>query len=392
MQTELKLSLLIFSIAFIAFRPAAAEEIRVNDRDQLGRALARARAGTTILLASGEYRGGLSRAGLRGTKDQPIVIAAADPKDPPVIAGGAVGLHLSSPQHVELRDIVIADASGNGLNIDDSGRAETPAEHVVLRNLVVRAGSPRGNRDGIKLSGLSTFRIENCRVQRWGTSGSAIDMVGCRDGVVKECQFLHAGGDGANGVQTKGGSSDIVIQRCRFEDAGGRAVNIGGSTGLAYFRPTDANFEARNITVQDCEFLGGMCAVAFVGVDGALVEHNTIYRPSRWPLRILQENTDPRFVSCCNGRFVNNVVAFRASEVREVINIGGQTAPETFEFSGNLWHCLDQPAATSRLVRTPVKDRSAIFDRAPEFKDAEKGDITLPARRPDDPGVRPKDQ
>ena len=53
---------------------------------------------------------------------------------------------------------------------------------------------------------------------------------------------------------------ETVLQA--YEDAGGRAVNIGGSTGLAYFRPAGANFEAREITVEDCEFLGGMCAVA----------------------------------------------------------------------------------------------------------------------------------
>ena len=33
-----------------------------------------------------------------------------------------------------------------------------------------------------------------------------------------------------------------------------------------------------------------MTPVAFVGVDGATVRHNTIYRPRRWGLRILQEN------------------------------------------------------------------------------------------------------
>ena len=29
---------------------------------------------------------------------------------------------------------------------------------------------------------------------------------------------------------------DVLIERCRFDKAGQRAVNIGGSTGLAYFR------------------------------------------------------------------------------------------------------------------------------------------------------------
>ena len=322
----------------------AADEVRVSNRDELIDALRRAKPGTTILVAPGKYRGGLSQAKLAGTKERPIVIAGADSANPPVIEGGGSGLHLSSPGHVELRDLVIAGASGNGLNIDDSGAIDTPAHDLVLRNIVVRDVGPRGNRDGIKLSGVRDFRIEGCQVQRWGNSGSGIDMVGCKNGLIKNCKFFEATGDAANGVQTKGGTSDIVIQHCRFENAGGRAVNVGGSTGLAYFRPRDAKYEAKDITVEDCEFLGGMAAVAFVGVDGAVVRHNTIYRPRRWPIRILQESTDERFVACKNGKFNNNVIAFRSDEVREIVNIGGKTAPRRSSFpatSGIAW--IDRP-------------------------------------------------
>jgi len=381
-------TLSFFAILALVPTVAPADDVRVSTRDGLVQALRQAKAGAIILIAPGNYAGGLSQGRLRGTKDQPIVIAGADSASPPVIEGGGSGLHFSSPEHLELRDLVIAGATGNGLNIDDSGSTETPAHDLVLRNIVVRDVGPRGNRDGIKLSGVNDFRIEDCRVQRWGSAGSAIDMVGCRNGVVMECKFLDAGGDSANGLQAKGGSSEIVIQRCRFENAGGRAVNVGGSTGLPYFRPSDAKYEAQKITVEDCEFIGGMAAIAFVGVDGAVVQHNTIYRPRRWPVRILQENTDARFVACRNGRFINNVVAFRSNEVREIINIGGKTDPKTFEFSGNVWHCLDRPADTRRLVRLPVEETAGIYDREPGFKDAEKGDLSIPTRDSHDAGVR----
>jgi hypothetical protein len=369
-------------------RSVGGEEIRAGNRDELIDALRRAKPGTTVLIASGKYRGGLSQSKLSGTKGQPIVIAAADPTNPPVIEGGGSGIHLSSPAHVELRDLVFAGASGNGLNIDDSGSIDTPAHDLVLRNVAVRDVGPRGNRDGIKLSGVRDFRIEGCRVERWGNSGSGIDMVGCRNGAIKNCKFLEATGDAANGVQAKGGSSDIVIQRCRFENAGGRAVNIGGSTGLAYFRPRDATYEAKNITVEDCEFLGGMSAVSFVGVDGAVVRHNTIYRPRRWAVRILQENTDPRFVPSRNGKFQNNLVVFRSDEVREIVNIGGKTAPETFDFAGNAWGCLDRPDQTRRMVRLPVEEKGGSYGAAPDFKDAERGDIGIPNRQVNDAGAR----
>ena len=50
--------------------------------------------------------------------------------------------------------------------------------------------------------------------------GSGIDMVGCHDGRILNCDFRHRGDNGANGVQTKGGSSNVAIQRCRFENIG----------------------------------------------------------------------------------------------------------------------------------------------------------------------------
>ena len=361
--------------------------IHVRTREELAAALRGVRPGTTILIAAGTYRGGLA-ARLQGTKDQPIVIAGADADHPPVIEGGGSGLHLSSPTHVELRDVVLAKATGNGLNIDDGGSAETPAHDVILKTLVVRDVGPGGNRDGIKLSGLNDFRVEGCRVERWGSSGSAIDMVGCQRGVVALCTFKE-GGEQANGVQAKGGSTEVVIERCRFEQAGGRAINVGGSTGLDYFRPKVGDFEAKAITVQDCEIISGMSAIAFVGCDGALVQHNTIYRPTRWPLRILQENTDPRFVPSRKGVFRNNLVVFRASEVRQVVNIGPGTAPETFQFNGNQWHSLDTPDGTERLLRLPAIETGGIYDRAPGFKDAENGDLSIPGRQSNDPGVRP---
>lgn len=372
-------TLLVWAVALL-HSGAKAEEVRVGTREELVAALASAKAGATILVAPGVYRGGVSQARLRGTAERPIVIAGADATQPPVFEGGGGGLQFSSPEHLELRDLVIAGASGNGLNIDDGGSREMPARHVVLRNLVVRDVGPEGNRDGMKLSGVDDFRVEGCRVQRWGSGGSAIDMVGCHRGTIAGCTFVDARGEGANGVQTKGGSSQIVIKGCRFQDAGGRGVNAGGSTGLAYFRPADADFEAKDITIEDCEFIRGQAAVAFVGVDGAVVRRNTIYRPGRWPFRILQENQDARFAMCRQGRVLDNVIAFRSDEVRDTINIGGKTSPETFEFAGNQWYCLDQPGDTRRLVRLPVGETNGVYDRDPKIVEGEKGDVRIPAR------------
>lgn len=356
--------------------------IRVNNSDQLRRAAGAAAPGSTILLAPGTYRGGLLLEKLQGTATRPIVLAAADPDDRPVFAGGSSCIHLTEPAYVELRNLVLQGARANGLNVDDGGSKATPARHVALRGLTVRDIGSGGNHDGVKLSGVVDFRVEDCTVERWGKSGSGIDLVGCRRGVITSSTFRDGGAVFGNGVQMKGGSRNIAVRRCRFENAGGRAVNIGGSTGLEFFRPRPEGFEAKEITVEDCTFLGSMAAVAFVGVDGADVRHNTIYRPARWVVRILQENTNEAFVASRNGRFTNNIVVMRSDEIGQVVNIGPKTGPDSFTFSGNWWYCLDRPEKTSRLVRLPTPESGGTYGQDPQFVDASHGDLTLAAGSP----------
>lgn len=352
-------------------------EIRVRNADELLRAARTARPGTTILLEPGTYRGGLTLNNLRGTAQQPILIAAANPDERPVIEGGNSCLHLTNPVHVELQNLVLTGARANGLNIDDGGSFDTPAHHVKLVGLAVKdIGSDR-NHDGIKLSGVDDFLIENCVVQRWGQKGSGIDMVGCHRGVISESTFREGDKVFGNAVQMKGGSRNITVSYCRFENAGGRAINIGGSTGLPYFRPKPQGYEAKEITVADCTFIGSMAPIAYVGVDGANVHHNTIYRPTRWGIRILQENRNEEFVACRNGQFSNNIVVFRSDELGTMVNVGTGTDPESFKFSENFWYCIDRPEQSKRSVQLPTFENNGIYGQNPKFRNAEQGDFRL---------------
>jgi len=355
-------------------------EVTVENTRELRQALEQAEPGTRVLLAPGNYEGGISLRDLNGAPGKPIVLAAADPERMPVINGGGSGIQLTNVSYVELHNLILSGARGNGLNIDDGGTFETPTHHILLRGLVVRDVGPEGNRDGIKLSGVDDFRVEGCTVERWGSGGSGIDMVGCHRGVIEGCTFRHGDRVGSNAVQTKGGSRDVIIRRCRFEHAGSRAINIGGSTGLRFFRPKPQGYEAKDITVEGCTFIGSSSPVAFVGVDGALVRFNTIYRPSRWVLRILQETRKPEFVPSRNGKFTDNIIAFRSDEVVDTVNIGPDTAPETFTFARNFWYCLDDPGKSSPTLPSPESD--GTYGEDPLFHDAEKGDLRL---KPDSP-------
>jgi hypothetical protein len=355
--------------------------VTVESRDALVQAVASAGPGSTILIAPGTYEGGLHFDGLRGVEGKPIILAGADPSRPPVFQGRNSGFHFTDPAFVELRHLVVTGATGNGINIDDGGSYDTPAHHVVLQQLTIRDIGPEGNRDGIKLSGLDHFRIDQCVVERWGTGGSGIDLVGCHQGVVTACTFRYQGNLPANGVQTKGGSRDIRIEHCRFDHAGSRGVNIGGSTGLAYFRPKVEGFEARDITVEDCTFVGSSAPICFVGVDGAVVRYNTLYRPERYVLRILQESRGDPFVPSRNGIFSHNLVVFRSEEIRGIVDIGPATAPETFQFAKNHWYCSDRPERSNR-IRLPTPERDGVQGGDPLLVDPENGNFTLQPNTP----------
>jgi hypothetical protein len=350
-----------------ALAPAA--EVLVRDASGFRAAMLAAKPGTTILLAEGNYGGGFTFSHLRGEPGRPIVIASADPKKPAVFRDAKTGLQLSNPAHVELRDLEFTVLYANGLNIDDGGKREGGgAHHIVLRGLRVRDIGGGGNEDGIKLSGLTDFRVEDCVVERWGAAGSGIDLVGCHRGVIRASVFRHTNPPSANGVQAKGGTSSLAILGNGFYNTGGRGVNIGGSTGLQFFRPplvgAGPHAEAREIRVEGNVFVGSLAAVAFVGVDGAVVRFNTIEKPGRWAVRILQENKAPGFVACRNGEFTDNLIVFEAARWSEGgVNVGAGTTPESFRFARNWWYCSDRPKQSQ--PKTFLSETAGVYGRDP---------------------------
>ena len=380
------LSILVAGIAACAAQEP--KVVAVKDRAALIAAIEAARAGTRIEVAAGDYAGGLNFVKLRGEAGKPILIAGADAKNPPRFLGGGSGVHLVDPFHVELRDIRFDGATGNGINIDDGGRHDAAPRGLVLRRLSVSNVGPRGNCDGVKLSGLTGFVVEDCVVEKWGIGGgSGIDMVGCHDGVVERCVFRHAAdanATGASGVQMKGGSRGVVVRDCEFHDAGSRAVNLGGSTGLEFFRPPlsewkgNERWEAKDLVVEGNLFVGSDASVAFVGVDGAVVRFNTFVEPRRWVMRILQETREPGFVPCRRGVFESNLVVFRSSWSSGGVNIGDATAPDTFAFTKNWWWCADRPDRSEPQL--PCRERGGVNGKDPELGDGRRLAADSPAK------------
>ena len=103
-------------------------------------------------------------------------------------------------------------------------------------------------------------------------------------------------------MQTKGGTEDILVYGNLFVNAGSRAIKMGGSTGADYFRPIDAPFEGKNIQAIANVIIGSEASIAFASAVDCLAANNTIYTPTTWIMRILNENTSK--LPPQNGRFL----------------------------------------------------------------------------------------
>jgi hypothetical protein len=341
----------------------------------LQKATENATPGLQVLLLPGTYPGGLHLSRLQGTASHPIRIASEDRAQPAILSGGGTGIQLSDPAYLVLEDFIIEECTSNGLNIDDGGSYDTPAHHLVLRRMHIRKIGPTGNRDGIKLSGVDHFLVDSCVVDQPGDGGSAIDMVGCHDGIFFQNTLTNFA---SSGIQAKGGSQRILIYANRFE-GGARAINMGGSTGMQFFRPLDASAEASHITVWANLFLANQAPIAFVGCENGLFAHNTILHPTKWVARILQENNHAQMIQCRNNVFVNNVVVFD-QQVQVFVNVGGNTHPDTFVFARNLWYHDANPAF--RTPNLPVIEIAPIPTGNPLFKDIDVGDYSLSLSSP----------
>jgi hypothetical protein len=91
----------------------------------------------------------------------------------------------------------------------------------------------------------------------------------------------------------------------------------------------------------------------------------TILNPGKGIPRILQESRQPRFARCGNVRFDHNLVVFRRSAIRTDVNIGPDTRPDTFSFTGNHWFASDAPERSKPEL--PVAEENAIHGKDPKL-------------------------
>jgi hypothetical protein len=325
-------------------------------------ALAQAGPGTRVRVAAGTYGPVGSVRNLQGTAAAPIALVGEGKVviDP---AGKGAGLHLADPRYVVIEGIAIRNAVPHGMNIDDGGSYDTPASHVVLRNVSFERIGDGGNNDCLKLSGVDHFHVERSRFAGCN-QGEGIDMVGCHHGVIAGNTFADMPG---SAVQTKGGSSDVLIHGNRFLRIGQRAINFGGHTGTPYYRPLDATHEAARIrAIANVIKATGGTPVVFSGCRDCVFANNTLVDPGDYVARIVEENGARGPGE--GGWFVNNLVVFERRRLRGFVDVRDGARTETFTFGWNLWHARDDASFRGPRYRGGLPpERKAIVGRDPRL-------------------------
>ena len=206
------------------------------------------------------------------------------------------------------------------------------------------------------MSGVDHFRVRNCHFEAWG--GSGIDMVGCHHGVVEDCTFVgREGFSQDNAVQLKGGTADVLVQCCLFQNAGQRCINLGGSTGLQFFRPGVQGYEAKNITVAGNRFEGSMARRWPGSPPTAGMSITTrSFCPRSGCCESSRRPADPQFTALSRRRVRDNLVIYD-SRVQVFVNVGPRTAPETFVFRRNVWCDVEG----SRRPSLPVPEKDGVY-------------------------------
>ncbi|MEP7197515.1 MAG: T9SS type A sorting domain-containing protein [Saprospiraceae bacterium] len=332
-------------------------------------------AGDTVLIYPGKYSGGIYIDNLIGKPNARISIIGTD-ANAVIIEGGVEAFHFSQLEYVNFMNLTIRGQSGNGVNMDDAGTYESPSKHVLISNVSFLDMNASGNNDMLKLSGLDSFEIRNCNFSNGSAGGSGIDMVGCHYGWIHNSLFVN---QGSNSIQIKGGCNNIHIEANKFKNGGQRALNLGGSTGTAFFRPLGANYEAKNLLVNSNYFIGSESPIAYVGCRNVQVSNNTFVNPTKWIFRILQESSDTNFYqSCANNIFSNNIVY--CSNLSPTINIGPLTSEKTFRINNNLWY--NAQIISWRGPTLPVVELNGVYSQDPLFEDVTNEIINLKSNSP----------
>ncbi|HEY5945634.1 MAG TPA: right-handed parallel beta-helix repeat-containing protein [Kofleriaceae bacterium] len=324
-------------------------------------AAAVATPGTFILLEPGVHASDQFIPNLRGTPTAPIWIGGALGTHP-VINDGSEGLHLIGAAYVVIQHLDFRNQDGPALNIDGGVTYTGQAHDVVVSDVWIHDVAGYAC---IKASGMDNIFLYDNALQRCSIG---IDLVGVHGASIARNVITSTI---VNGMQARGGSTDIDIRQNRMRDVAGIGIELGGSTLFGWFRPalstTSSNAEARRVRAFDNVITGNTgTPFAFLGCSDCLVAHNLTWGTPTMLIRIFAGPASQNgfaFEPTRNGRVINNAFVFSSSLLAHVDDAPAADVA-SFTFSHNSWLSINVPSqSTPRFSSTqqPVPDTNALI-------------------------------
>lgn len=370
-------------------QPAWAVQHLISPGDNWQDLAAKLRPGDEIILMPGNHKPATFE-GIAGEAGKPIVIRGVDAEHPGLIVADREGLRLNRPRHVLIQDVIVTGAKLNGIVIDFPRVTTVPGESesvqesdlldgvwwradVTLRNVTVERTGPTGQRQAVRLAGVSNIEIEQCRIEGWG--GAAIEMVGCREVTVQSCRFNGLEGfSQMGGIVMRAGTREVVIERNRFDNAGEFVVAMGGVSDRPHFRPPvrpdepGPRFEAIEIAVSECVFVGGGCTVVFANADGCSFRSNTVVRPKSFVMNLRADQRDKPFAPSQRHVFSSNLIVWEPGDLQKFALVMPGVVGERFIMEQNLWWSKESSEDRAKLGGLPGKQAfEQVWDIDPDL-------------------------
>jgi hypothetical protein len=306
---------------------------------------------------------------LRGERGKPIIIHGELGEEParyPLIKAAAFGIRLVRPQHVIVRDLMVANGVGPLVMVEGEPNADPGAApweaNVKLFGLRLMQNMPSPEQCGLLLRGVSRVDASNMSIRGWNLAAVAVER--SQQCSVQQVVLEVANGlPQAIGMQVGQGCRQIAFGLLTFGPRVGTAFRIGACEGA----PPDAP-RCAEVLVSRCSVPEAKCFLSLGAAEKVRIEWNTVTDPTRCVWRAEPECGPPLEI-----QFDHNLFAWMPGGIELLCEVPSTVPAESVQLQANLWFSAEIPAAFEEIGKPfGVQLAPQVLDVDPrmESKDA----------------------